>query len=135
MSRFNLFDNQEEELINLTPLIDVLFVILVFFILAAPLLKLEHVKLAKATENVEPISTNSHPVQIHVLKDNSILLNKEKTPNTLLPEKLEILHKLFPNSSVELYHDKQATFGTYQIIKGLVEQAGFEELDLILSND
>jgi biopolymer transport protein ExbD len=48
----SLFSNAEsdEPLINLTPLIDVVFVVLIIFILIAPMLEIDRVKLATSSE-------------------------------------------------------------------------------------
>ncbi|NGX56775.1 MAG: Biopolymer transport protein ExbD [Candidatus Anoxychlamydiales bacterium] len=127
----NNSNHLEEDLINLTPLIDVVFVVLISFILIAPLLEADHVNLASSsitsTKNVE-----SSKIIIKVKFDNSILLNNRPI---LLSELTSILKKnRNPNIKQipQLYHDKKATFGTYQSIKNAVEASGFEELDVIL---
>ncbi len=37
-----------------------------------------------------------------------------------------------PESRPQIFHDKNAKFGTYQTVKNALEAAGFSEMDLIL---
>ena len=125
----------EETEINLTPLIDVVFVVLIMFIIVAPLLELERIQLAKGpthdqkeTSSVQEMSA----LHIHVREDNSILLNGKALLLGQLSEHLKRSYRAFPKATPQLYHDKRATFGTYQDVKNAVEEAGFEELEIIL---
>jgi biopolymer transport protein ExbD len=124
----------EEGVINLTPLIDVVFVVLIMFIIVAPMLEVDHVELAakeQADRERTPIQENSHLV-IHVHADNTIWINKQRvSEKDLLPllkrEKLN-----HPKQIPQLFHDKKAFFGTYQTVKNSLERAGFEEIALFL---
>ena len=125
----------EETEVNLTPLIDVVFVVLIMFIIVAPLLELERIQLAKGpahelkeTASVQEMSS----VHIHVREDNSILLNGKALFLEQLREHLKRSYRTSPKATPQLYHDKRATFGTYQDVKNAVEEAGFEELEIIL---
>ena len=125
----------EEAGINLTPLIDVVFVVLIMFIIVAPMLELDRVQLASAaaSQNKEVIAVQENsPIAIHVHADNKIYFNSRLvTVAELLPLLKEAKLKN-PKRSPQLYHDKSAHFGTYQSIKNAVELAGFDELDVIL---
>jgi biopolymer transport protein ExbD len=126
---------EEESLINLTPLIDVVFVVLIMFILVAPMLELDRVELAsKGNSQIREITPaqEQSSIAIHVLRDNTILLNGKKMQSSELTEQLTLLHRKFPNKYPQLFHDRQAYFETYQAVKTAAENAGFEELDVIL---
>src|SRR5271156_5194326 len=64
----------EEATINLTPLIDVVFVVLIIFILIAPMLELDRVELASAaaTPNKQSASSENSSLSIHVHPDNTV---------------------------------------------------------------
>jgi biopolymer transport protein ExbD len=121
----------EENLINLTPLIDVVFVVLISFILIAPLLEADHVNLANASVQSSKNVENSSIV-IKVKADNSILLNNKPIYLYELTSTLKKNKHLYTKQLPQLYHDKKASFGTYQSIKNAIHAAGFEELDVIL---
>lgn len=130
-----LFDDLEHGVINLTPLIDVVFVVLIMFILIAPMLELDRVQLAGAPARDDKdrlaVKENSN-IAIHVREDNTILINKKPISSEKLREALLSLHAAHPKYIPQLYQDKRAQFGTYQTVKNAVEGAGFEELDVIL---
>lgn len=127
--------DSNEGMVNLTPLIDVVFVVLILFILIAPLLELDRVQLASGSPSAKkemlPISENA-PIKIQVFSDNTIWLNHHIVTEKELIAELLRQKKGFPHSIPQVYHDKEAFFGTYQMVKNAIETAGFEQLDLIL---
>lgn len=125
----------EEAVINLTPLIDVVFVVLIIFILIAPMLELDRVELAAAApqSNKEvAITPETGAITIHVHQDNTVWFNGRKVSNEELIAGLKSLKRTSGNRIPQLFHDKRAYFGTYQNVKNAVEIAGFDELDIIL---
>lgn len=126
----------EEALINLTPLIDVVFVMLIMFIVVAPILELDQVQLANGNNNSKEISSSiqdSRPLTLHVRKDNTILLNRERVTSEKLRPLLKEAKKRFPKATPMLFNDKKAYFGTYQDVKNALEDAGFQDLDVVLN--
>lgn len=125
----------EEPLINLTPLIDVVFVILIMFIVVAPLLELDRVELAKGhhqtNENSIAVQEKS-AIAIYVRQDNSVLFNKKEVTVSELTQLLQHAKEKYPKEKPQLFHDKKAFFGTYQSVKNAVEEAGFSQMDVIL---
>ena len=133
MRRFR--EEFEEAHINLTPLIDVVFVVLIIFILIAPMLELDHVELATApTGQVKEMAAppESTQIAIHVRADNTIWFCGRRVTEKELLSLLKEIHLRHPKKVPQLFHDKKATFGTYQNVKNVVEAAGFEELDIVL---
>lgn len=127
------FSTYEEPQINLTPLIDVVFVILIMFIVIAPLLDTDRVELASHAkkEKTHPLNEKS-PLQITVYADETIAINAQKISYDQLPRYFAYAKKKFPNALPQLFQDKNASFGSYQKVKNALEEAGFKELDLIL---
>ena len=126
----------EEPTVNLTPLIDVVFVILIMFILVAPMLELDRVELAEAGYSQNQINHaevhEASPIAIHVQKDNSLLFNNKKIRLDQLADLLKQAKKKTPSARPQLFHDRRAHFGTYQSVKNAAEEAGFQQMDIIL---
>lgn len=126
----------EEPLINLTPLIDVVFVILIMFIVIAPLLELDRVELADgpiaALSSSSSSVQESSPITIHVHADNTIWFNNQERSVTDLIAQLKAAKIQFPHAHPQVFHDKKAHFGTYQGVKNAAEEAGFSRIDIIL---
>lgn len=125
----------EEPTVNLTPLIDVVFVILIMFIVVAPLLELDRVELADTAfaSHDKSISVQEvSPIAIYVREDNAILVDGHPISLTQLTDYLKKAKARYPNTRPQLFHDKKAHFGTYQAVKNAAEAAGFQQLDIIL---
>ena len=125
----------EEPTINLTPLIDVVFVILIMFIVIAPLLELDRIELAEGSseETGSSIAAQENSqISIHVFADNTIEFNRKRVLLSQLPQLLREAKTRFPSARPQIFHDRRAPFGTYQEIKNATEDAGFQQMDIIL---
>jgi len=125
----------EEPTVNLTPLIDVVFVILIAFIVLAPLLELDRVELADASTVPQdwPVSVQeASPIIIYVRDDNAIVINGLTMTLSQLTQYLKEAKKRYPQARPQLFHDRRAYFGTYQSVKNAAETAGFQQMDIIL---
>jgi len=128
-------EESDESMLNLTPLIDVVFILLITFILIAPILKFDRIELAFAKEQKKEEqlpSQNRNSITIRVFEDNTITINNREVIEKELLSTLMSLKKNHPKEIPLLFHDKKANFGTYQSIKNAVETAGFDEMDLLL---
>ncbi len=125
----------DEGMLNLTPLIDVVFVVLIMFILVAPMLELDRIQLAKAAAHADKemaVVQENSPTAIHVHEDNSIWFNSKRISEEQLLPLLREAKRQNPLRIPQLYQDKKAHFGTYQTVKNALELAGFEQLDVVL---
>ncbi|MEZ5315394.1 MAG: biopolymer transporter ExbD [Chlamydiales bacterium] len=122
----------EEAPINLTPLIDVVFVILIMFIVVAPLVEIDRLELAKGKGLKEPFQQDKN-LTIRVFSDNTITFNHQQVTLEQLQNLLIHAHTKSPLTYPQLFHDRQAYFGTYQSVKNAVEKAGFTQLDVLLN--
>ncbi|MBN4067262.1 biopolymer transporter ExbD [Simkania negevensis] len=125
----------EDPIINLTPLIDVVFVVLIMFIIIAPLLEVDQVLLAnKDVGTTIPTAVQEKsPIAVRVLSDNTIKYNDQQVTPKQLSALLMQAKEEHPTRRLQLFHDKRAQFGTYQEVKNAAEGAGFEEMDVILN--
>jgi biopolymer transport protein ExbD len=124
----------EEPPINMTPLIDVVFVILIGFIVIAPMLDRDQVELASKPQELrnEQVSSSQSPIQLKVLADDSVWLKGQKIDIGQLRLALGRLKEGHPGANPVVVQDRRASFGTYQEVKNACEQAGFQRLDVIL---
>lgn len=124
-------DSVEEPFINLTPLIDVVFVVLITFMLIAPMLDIDKVDLAGSgggeKKEIEP-----SPISIVVHADNSIWYRGSHVTLGELEVLLKQEKKRSPRTIPQLVQDQKAHFGTYQMVKNLLESIGFDQMDVVL---
>lgn len=123
---------EEEPAVNLTPLIDIVFVILMAFMVAMPLIRIDQIMLAPGSQEMVSLSQDV-PVTIKVFADHSIVLNGEKITLSQLKERLVYLRQHYPQHVPLLLQDGETSFKLYQEIKMTVEAAGFHELQIALN--
>lgn len=121
--------------INLTALIDVVFVVLIVFIIIAPMLEFERISLANSGDSELKKQVSLHEkshIAVLVKADNSTWVNGRQVNSLHLKQALLDAKLANPKAIPQLFHDKAASFGTYQFVKNTLEAAGFEEMDLVL---
>lgn len=124
----------EEPLINLTPLIDVVFVVLIAFMIIAPLLDVDKIQLAIGSDQAKRSDGIKTALIITVRQDNTIWVEGQVIALSDLKNLLSQTRKKNPRAIPKLIHDKRAQFGTYQEIKNMLEACGFEEMDLVVQS-
>lgn len=131
---FQSQDELQDTSVNLTPLIDVVFVVLIIFMLVAPLIETDRIELACGNPygNEKQNSVNTKSLTIYVRSDNTIWLNKQPINLDQLKHALKQAYLKNPDQIPQLFQDKEATFESYQNVKNAVEIAGFHYLDIIL---
>ncbi len=122
-------DNEEIDSINITPMVDVILVLLVIFMVTANFLKKESInislpKVQKADPNV------SKSVQVALTKDGKILLEGNATSEEKLIATLERDIKIRPNMRVTVSADEKLSYGTIMKLMGLIRKAGVEKVAL-----
>ncbi len=135
-----LEEENAEEHINLTPLIDVALVVLIIFVVIAPLLNVDKISLASAGSKVEKemvSSDNKNRICLRVYPDNHVTLNEKEIALSHLQTELQKIVEKFPNLLAKEYaplllQDKRSHFGVYQEIKNQLETLGFEQIDIVL---
>ncbi len=127
-------DIQEEPLVNLTPLIDVVFVVLISFMLMAPILDIDSIALAPSHSASKKESPNvqNHPLSIGIRADNSIWFQGKCIDLSSLEKQLLQEKKLQPHEVPQIIPDAHSHFETYQQVKNILESCGFEEMNIVL---
>lgn len=124
-------EGSEEPLLNLTPLIDVVFVLLITFLLISPMLNIDHVELATAGV-LNKTNANHAPLAITLRGDDTIWFQGHRVTIGELAKNLKREKGHSPQSFPQLIADKNCHFGLYQEIKNLLEECGFQQMDVVL---
>lgn len=129
--QFPIYEEGEESLINLTPLIDVIFVLLITFMLLAPILNIDHVALAQSGVMSKQDAANV-PLVITLRSDNTIWFRGKSLPLNQLGQMMKAEKSLYPGEYPQLVADKNCHFGLYQDVKNVLEECGFQQMDVVL---
>jgi biopolymer transport protein ExbD len=134
--RFSTGFIDDNDLINLTPLLDVLFVVLILFIIIAPLTKLDRVEVTESSSKSLSASSMTDIDTIHIClhEDNTLSVNGKALEKHTLKILLQELKKGNKELVPRLVIDKKSSFGAFSETKDLIEECGFAYLDLVVKS-
>ena len=116
--------------INVTPFVDVMLLLLIVFMVTAPLLTVG-VPVDLPKTKASQITDESTPVIITIKEDGEIALqNRIIEPQLLIP-RLEAVAKSKPETRVFVRGDKSVPYGEVIAIMAQVQSAGFNRVALI----
>jgi len=113
--------------LNIAPLIDVVFLLLIFFMLSAHFVTQPGIKLTLPTASTAKL----HPeedVIISITNDNDLYLNEEKVNLDNLPEKLRVKLNKSQKKTVIIKADEKIDLGLAVKIMDIAKQAKAEGL-------
>lgn len=116
--------------INVTPFVDVMLVLLIIFMVTAPMMTEGlDVELPK-TEAVEVLPTDSDHVVLTIRGDGTIFLNEFMTPPETLAQQLTAT-VVTPQRRLFLQADKNVPYGIVVGVMGRIRAAGIEEMGIV----
>ena len=116
--------------INVTPMVDVMLVLLVIFMITAPLLTvgvpvdLPKTQAAQINEAIEPLV-------ISVNNEGKIFIQETETDINALIPRLQAITGSKPDTRIFVRGDKSIAYGKIMEVMGLVSAAGFTKVALI----
>jgi len=120
--------------INVTPLVDVMLVLLIIFMVAAPLMTVGvPVDLPKTT--AQPLNQESEPLTITVNTEGKIFLQETELPLDGLVPRLQAIMREQPQGAPErrifVRGDKAISYGRVMEVMGTIAGAGFTRVALL----
>lgn len=128
---FSTQDNDEVlSEINVTPLVDVMLVLLVVFIVTAPLLtNAIPINLPK-TESVAPVEQKD-PLVVSIDDKGKVFINKDEIQADSLESNLQAAKAKNPDVRVQLQADNGVNYGEVARAMASIERAGISRLSVI----
>ncbi len=112
--------------INVTPLVDVMLVLLVIFIVTVPVLRMSvPVDLPQLTAN--PIVENPMRLEVALKEDGSYWLDGNRIDAPMLVQRLKVASGN-PEATVEINADQKCQYGEVVTLLGLVRDAGIQKI-------
>ncbi|HLN82623.1 MAG TPA: protein TolR [Candidatus Binatia bacterium] len=116
--------------INVTPLVDVMLVLLVIFMVTAPIIQ-QGVQVNLPQTKASAIAGSEEPLIVTVAKDGKIYLNDNVVSLPDLGTKLTAIRKLQSDKQVYLRADQDVRYGTVMKTIAEIKQAGIEKLGMV----
>lgn len=116
--------------INVTPLVDVMLVLLVVFMVTAPLLTVG-VPVNLPQTQAPPINEPKEPTVITVNKEGEIFIQDTAIPLDGLVAKLQAVTNNNPDAVLYVRGDKDINYGRVLEVMSLISNAGFHKVSLV----
>ena len=116
--------------INVTPFVDVVLVLLVIFMVTAPMMQ-QGVDVDLPETTTQPLRMQEEPLILTIQKEGKYYLGRSEVPLSELQTKLEAIFEGRDNKEIFLRADSEAPYGV--VVKGLAaaREAGATKLGMV----
>ena len=111
---------------DLTPLVDVIFNLLLFFILSYQISEYNRIEVLLPESNI--LSSKENLLNIYIKSDSEIYLEKERVSFDTLSEKLSKVDK---KKAININSDKSVSVEMLVNVIGSIKESGFEKFNII----
>jgi len=98
----------KKRIVSLTPLIDVVFLLLIFFMLASSFLQTQSIAVLTPAPNPEEVETDRHVVEVWIMNDGSFRLDGDPVTPDMLADGIRRKLGGDPEAVVSILAEKQA---------------------------
>jgi biopolymer transport protein TolR len=116
--------------INVTPLVDVMLVLLIIFMVTAPLMT-SGVSVDLPKTSAQPLNSDSEPLTVSIKADGAIYIQNEEIEVEALVAKLQAIANSNPDRRIFVRGDKDLAYGRIMQVMGTITQGGFTKVALL----
>jgi biopolymer transport protein TolR len=116
--------------INVTPLVDVMLVLLVIFMITAPIIQ-QGVELNLPKVKAAALPGKEEQFVVSITRDSQIYLNDRKLSAAELTDKLEAISRERPDREIFIRADDQVPYGEVIRTMAAVKAAGIENVGMV----
>ena len=117
--------------INVTPLVDVMLVLLVIFMITAPLMT-SSVNVDLPKTNASALSPEKDPITVSVAPDSKVYLGNDGMDLGDLVARLQAQAQSDPDRRIYVRGDKTVPYGRMIEVMGTIKQGGFNKVALLV---
>lgn len=123
--------------INVTPFVDVMLVLLIIFMVAAPLLQVGvPIELPKTQgQQLQPDQKQSEPLAISVQKNGDVYIGETKVALEEVAAKLKAIAKNGANEQIYVRGDEGVSYGVVMKVMGRISAGGFTKVSLVTESE
>ncbi|MCA0276748.1 MAG: protein TolR [Proteobacteria bacterium] len=116
--------------INVTPLVDVMLVLLIIFMVAAPMMTVG-VPIDLPETQAKALNSDTQPITVSVNQGGQIYLQETEIALEEVVPKLEAIAKTGYEERIYVRGDKTADYGTVMQVMARISAAGYKNLGLV----
>ncbi|CCG08397.1 protein TolR [Pararhodospirillum photometricum] len=116
--------------INVTPMVDVMLVLLIIFMVTAPLMT-TGVKVDLPRASTASLGKDTEALTVSVTAEGAIYLQDQAMPDTALAPRLQAITQANPDVKIYVRGDAGVNYGRVMEVMGLLRQGGLEKVALI----
>jgi biopolymer transport protein TolR len=116
--------------INVTPFVDVMLVLLIVFMVTAPLLTVG-VPVDLPKTRAPALGQDKEPLSVTIAKGGKIYLQKQVVAEEALVPKLQAISQNGYDQRIFVRGDKSVDYGRVMEVMGMLSQAGFTHIGLV----
>jgi biopolymer transport protein TolR len=116
--------------INVTPFVDVMLVLLIIFMVAAPLLTVG-VPIDLPETQAKALNSETQPITVSVNEAGQIYLQETEVPVDEVVAKLEAIARNGYEERIYVRGDRNADYGTVMRVMARISAAGFKRIGLV----
>ena len=117
--------------INVTPLVDVMLVLLIIFMVVTPMLQKGKPVLLPQTDAPDKKPESDKELLISVQADKQIFIDAKWYPDPEFAAKMREFGERAASKDVLIKADKQLTYGDVRKVMKMIKDGGFEKIGLI----
>lgn len=116
--------------INIIPLVDVMLVLLIIFMITAPMLQ-HGLNIDLPTLKANPLPMKEKPQVIHITKGGDVILNEKRVKLSELKSALDLIFSSRQEKEIFLKADKDVPYGFVVKCMGIIREAGIEKINIV----
>ena len=116
--------------INVTPFVDVMLVLLIVFMVTAPLLTVG-VPVDLPKTRAPALGQDKEPLSVTIARNGKIYLQKEVVTEDQLVPKLQAISQNGYDQRIFVRGDQTVDYGRVMVVMGLLASAGFTHIGLV----
>ena len=116
--------------INVTPLVDVMLVLLIIFMVTAPLMT-SGVSVDLPKTDAKPLDNDSQPLTVTINSTGKIFLQDQEVELAALVTKLQAIAENKQDRRIFVRGDKDLAYGRIMEVMGTITQGGFTKVALL----
>ena len=121
---------KEPPVVNLTSLIDVVLLLLIFFMISTTFVLTPGLKVDLPESSAEEIAQDEKDIIVVVTVDDEIFIGEDRMNGDSLTEKLREFKDEYPDSNLIIQADEGASHGAVVVVMDSAKRTGFSKLSI-----